>query len=407
MNVLLYGARMDLISGHSRPSYELAANLAAAGHRVRILSTKLRPARHAWHRALRQRETHLQLPPTERPFLRSLELLRPSREQRGILEGIGDWADIIHGFSFWSTNLLLAQMPSRLPALLSLNTKVRPAWKELWSREQLREMVAMRRSAFLGRVTPATLLSSQLRRFHRVISWTRFLREEIIALGVSEQLVARIPLGINLRRFPDWRQPVSGAPKLLYFGLLTPARGALDVLRGFAQFLQRAPGATLALADRGHHQSGDRAYLDRQRGRFLRSVDELGLRGRVKLSGFHRDVPSLIASADLVVLPFSTAYGYSQPPLTVLEALAMGRPVISTRVSSLPEIIQNEALGLLVPPGQPGALSAAIERLWRGDGMEKREARRAWIEENCNWQDSTEAILRQYEGAIASRGGRA
>ena len=76
-------------------------------------------------------------------------------------------------------------------------------------------------------------------------------------------------------------------------------------------------------------------------------------------SGQRRDIPDLLAAMDILVLP-SHSEGVS---LALLEAMAVGLPVIATVVGGLPEVVTDAANGLLIPPRDPEALARALERL--------------------------------------------
>lgn len=84
-----------------------------------------------------------------------------------------------------------------------------------------------------------------------------------------------------------------------------------------------------------------------------------GVAGRVNFAGERRDVPELLAAADLFVLPSRT----EALPNGVLEAMAAGLPVVACRVGGIPELIEEGVTGLLVPPDDPGALAAAIAQI--------------------------------------------
>jgi glycosyltransferase involved in cell wall biosynthesis len=95
---------------------------------------------------------------------------------------------------------------------------------------------------------------------------------------------------------------------------------------------------------------------------------KLGLGKAMIFTGFQCDVFKYLAATDI----------YAQPSLneamgrTVIEAQYMGLPVIASRVCGLPDTVREGATGLLVPPGDPGALAGAIETLLRDDGMRRR-----------------------------------
>jgi glycosyltransferase involved in cell wall biosynthesis len=85
----------------------------------------------------------------------------------------------------------------------------------------------------------------------------------------------------------------------------------------------------------------------------------LDLTPRVHFLGFRSDIPDLLAAADLFVLPSR----WEGCPMVLLEAMAAGVPVVATRVGGVPEIVDHDRSGLLVPPEDPEALAAAIETI--------------------------------------------
>lgn len=90
-----------------------------------------------------------------------------------------------------------------------------------------------------------------------------------------------------------------------------------------------------------------------------RRVSELGLADRFVMPGFRTDLDSLIAAADVVVLPSFT----EGLPNVALEASAAGVPVVATAVGGTPEVIADGETGFLVPPGQPAAIAAKLNQL--------------------------------------------
>ena len=88
---------------------------------------------------------------------------------------------------------------------------------------------------------------------------------------------------------------------------------------------------------------------------------DLGVAERVTFLGEVRDIPALLGRARMFVQP-SLSEGI---PLTVLEAMARGLPVVATRVGGLPEVVVDGETGLLVPAADPPALAQAVLSLWR------------------------------------------
>jgi glycosyltransferase involved in cell wall biosynthesis len=105
-----------------------------------------------------------------------------------------------------------------------------------------------------------------------------------------------------------------------------------------------------------------------------------GLAERTRFTGTvpYEAVPAWLDAADLMVLP-SFNEGM---PLSVLEALASGRPVVASRVGGTPELVSDPRYGLLVPPGDAPALATALEealaRPWDPDALRARAVEFGW-----------------------------
>ena len=91
-----------------------------------------------------------------------------------------------------------------------------------------------------------------------------------------------------------------------------------------------------------------------------RLKSELGLGSRLHLVGFQDDISDLLAASDAVAVPSTRPEPFG---LVALEAAAAGLPVVAAAHGGLPEIIRHEESGLLVEPGDPAALAAALRRL--------------------------------------------
>jgi glycosyltransferase involved in cell wall biosynthesis len=100
---------------------------------------------------------------------------------------------------------------------------------------------------------------------------------------------------------------------------------------------------------------------------------ELGLGDRFQFLGQRDDVPQLLAGADAFVLP-SLHEGL---PVALMEATSVGLPIVATSVGGVPQILEDEVDALLVPPGDPGALAAAMTRLASDQQLRERLGRAA------------------------------
>jgi glycosyltransferase involved in cell wall biosynthesis len=108
-------------------------------------------------------------------------------------------------------------------------------------------------------------------------------------------------------------------------------------------------------------------------GAIQRMTRDLSLQETVVFAGFRSDVPQLIRSFDLFVLPSE----HEGLPIALLEAMALGRPVVATRVGGTPEVVEDGATGALVPARDPRALADAVLALLADPARAKRRGRGA------------------------------
>jgi glycosyltransferase involved in cell wall biosynthesis len=108
-----------------------------------------------------------------------------------------------------------------------------------------------------------------------------------------------------------------------------------------------------------------------QRERLLAHAKALGVDRRVRFLGHRADVAELLAVSDVFVLPSL----FEGLPVSVLEAMAAGRPVVATDIPGTREAVEHGISGLLVPPANPGALASAIRAVTRDPTLADRLAK--------------------------------
>ncbi|ABL00352.1 glycosyltransferase family 4 protein [Pelobacter propionicus] len=132
-------------------------------------------------------------------------------------------------------------------------------------------------------------------------------------------------------------------------------------------------------------------------------ASSLGVSDRVIFAGFTEDVPAALAALDIVVCASLRGEGLTG---AVREALAMARPVISSDVAGNRELVRHGQTGLLVPPGDPVALAAAICRLLddRGFAQECAVRGRELVLELCTEERRAEQVERAYCELLTAAG---
>ncbi len=138
----------------------------------------------------------------------------------------------------------------------------------------------------------------------------------------------------------------------LFLGLIRPYKG-VDLLLEAAAGLPSDSDWLIVVAGEPWGGLGDR--IERQ----VEALD-LGARVRLDLRWIPEgEVPTLLAAADLLVLPYRRGSQSAVAPM----ALAQGVPVLSTAVGGVPEVVRDGVNGVIVPPGDPAAITAALESL--------------------------------------------
>jgi glycosyltransferase involved in cell wall biosynthesis len=129
---------------------------------------------------------------------------------------------------------------------------------------------------------------------------------------------------------------------------------------------------------------------------------ELGVEARVLFLGHRRDVPDLLACCDLFVLPSL----FEGLPVSILEAMAAGKPVISSAIGGTNEAVIDGQTGLLVPPGNPAELARAVTCLLSNPTLAAQMAAnaRARVEQEFSAEMMVQRVDAIYEELLAARG---
>jgi colanic acid/amylovoran biosynthesis glycosyltransferase len=182
------------------------------------------------------------------------------------------------------------------------------------------------------------------------VSW--FGRAQGMRLVAAEhwEKMHVVRCGVPFDRLPVRERRTGNTRSLICVGRLSPEKGQAGLLRAFADLRSRHDGLQLRLVGDGP----ERATLEAQ-------TAELGLSGHVKFVGRTSESDTLaeIARSDILVLP-SLMEGL---PIVLMEAMALGVPIVASRVAGIPELVEDGAGGLLFAPSDWEALARCVERL--------------------------------------------
>jgi glycosyltransferase involved in cell wall biosynthesis len=174
-------------------------------------------------------------------------------------------------------------------------------------------------------------------------------------LGISRSRILTIPNGVPYEpggrgALRDELSLVPGDRLIVSVGNLYPVKGHHNLIDAVALLKDAHPTAHVAIAGRG-------ALMEPLR---IRAAEH-GLEDRVHLLGLRSDVPAVLAASDIFALP-SLSEGL---PLSLLEAMFAGRPIVATEVGDIAVALAQGDAGVLIPPGSPSVLAAALDRLLR------------------------------------------
>jgi len=172
-----------------------------------------------------------------------------------------------------------------------------------------------------------------------------------LRIGRPEQFVT-IPSGVDLDTVcaASPASLVPGRPVIGAVARLVPVKGLQYLIDAAPEILRRCPDARFLLVGDGEMRAALRAQ-----------ADALGLSDRIVFTGFREDIPALIAGMDVFVLP-SINEGMGR---VLVMAMALGKPIVATRVGGVAELLGDGEAGLLVPPRDPAALAEAATALLR------------------------------------------
>jgi glycosyltransferase involved in cell wall biosynthesis len=200
-----------------------------------------------------------------------------------------------------------------------------------------------------------------LRRYdRRIIAVSEGLRQHHLQhAGFAPEQIVTLYNGINLDRFTpadvEARQTVrhalqipATAPLLITVAVLRPPKGIQHMITALPRVLAAQPDAYYLVVGDGDYGPALKAQAAAS-----------GLAERVIFAGVRHDIPALLATADLFVLP---TLGDALPTV-LIEAMAAQVPIVASDVGGVPELVENGRNGLLTPPANPDQLAAACVQL--------------------------------------------
>ena len=210
-----------------------------------------------------------------------------------------------------------------------------------------------------------------LRFFDRVVGVSEEIATEMRQKRIPQRLIRVIRNGVDLESlvFPgngarrQTRRELGIKEQSLVVGIvgrLTPEKGHRFFLEAARELLQCIPEVVFVIVGDGRLEEELKVH-----------AAALGVMGAVRFAGFRQDVLRFYEAFDVLVSS-SLREG---TPIVLLEAMAMAKPVIATRVGGVPELVRHDETGLLVPPRDVRSLAQAIFDLLKDQARRERLAR--------------------------------
>ena len=202
-------------------------------------------------------------------------------------------------------------------------------------------------------------------RGERVIAISHFIAARVLSrYNIDPARLRVIPRGVDPSQFDpeavsghrvarlsaDWRLP-DGAPTIMLPARLTRWKGHIIMIEALARLERQDVCLVMVGADQGRKK-----FLKE----LLARAEQLGVTDRIRIVGHCDDMPAALMLADIVVNPSIEPEPFGR---TVIEAQAMGRPVVVSDQGGTAETVEHGVTGWRVPPGDAAALAAAINHL--------------------------------------------
>jgi len=349
--------------GHTNSLIQLAKALSEAGHQIYVISGIPVIAFENLNKLELQKMSLCPIPIKKKPhtigysfefILRAFLLIRKLHKSEGL--------DIVHVHSGYPYYGFLSYATKRLCKLPSVYTLYCPISHEVVDVEHPAMNIRLARYA--------------LSKINSIIAISRNVRDSLLKIGISKEKIDVIPPPINIEKFnPDCDkgefklQFQNNWPILLFVGNLTKTKGIDILIDALPPVISKYPKVKLVMALDVQEKLTD--YEFHRMRELKKKINQIGIKENIMEVGLVQNIQSLMAVSDVVVTPFLSTSGPADYPISVLEAMAVGRPVIATQVGGIPEVIESGKNGILIKPGDANELAQNILVLLKNPKLQK------------------------------------
>lgn len=322
-----------------------------------------------------------------------------------IIEAVNEECfDIIHFYgSILGAYLLVDRIVTTKKIILSLYTS-KYSIKDITS-FKLKDFISDRRCGVLfnfsiANIIPNRVFSNKFKKVNRVIVISHRLKKFYSSI-LKEKKVLRIPHGVDFKKFSRTKKRnvhklrrelgyLESDKIILYLGHAYLIRGIDDLITAMRELSSENPDAKLML------------LLNKMPGSPMKRINKLILENldkkSVKVIIKYVDNPEYYYNiADIIVLPYRVSLEIPEYPFVLLEAMAAGRPILTTDIGAIPELIKDGYNGLLVSPKKPELIVSAITKLLNNPELASKlgkNAKKTAIE--FDWNRVSRKLLTMY-----------
>jgi len=205
--------------------------------------------------------------------------------------------------------------------------------------------------------------------------------------GFNPSKILSIPTGIDLDQF----NPAMNTPSLPTENFSIGMIGVLRSWKGHNYFLEAVPEIMRKIPETVIYIAGDGPMRES----IEQTIKKLSLQDSVTLLGHREDIPSIMASLDVIVHP---SYANEGVPQSLLQAMAMKKPVVASDAGAIKEIIHNGKTGFLIEPRNPAQIAEKVIELYRNEELRNSFGKegRYLVENQFSFQNMLDKIENIY-----------
>jgi len=221
----------------------------------------------------------------------------------------------------------------------------------------------------------------------KIITVSNAVMRHALNLGASYEKIKVIPNGVDLKEFNPGEYRKTEEKRIVFVGRLFPNKGIQYLIEAAPVILSRYPNVEFIIIGKGPMEAELKKLIGR-----------LNLEHAFRFLGIVPSVSEIMRQCNIFVRPSLT----EGMPLTILEAMACGLPVIASKIPGTSEIVKDGETGILIKPGDVKQLSNAIIKLIEDEDYARRIKERAYefIKNHYSWDRIAEEYLKTYNEVL-------